>query len=93
MGKSPKEQPFLAAYKLRLASANSMATPFNKIMEKIISEMIISDMKPKLDPAQYGNQEHKSIQHYLVRFLHRILTSLDKNSKREVNAILCLLMN
>ena len=66
---------------------------FNKIMEKIISEMIISDMKPKLDPAQYGNQEHKSIQHYLVRFLHRILTSLDKNSKGEVNAVLCLFID
>ena len=26
MGKSPNEQPFLAAYQLRLASANSMAT-------------------------------------------------------------------
>ena len=27
MGKSPDEQPSLAVYKLRLASANSMATP------------------------------------------------------------------
>ena len=28
MGKSPDEQPFLVAYKLRLASANSKTTPF-----------------------------------------------------------------
>ena len=28
MGKSPDEQPSLAVYKLRLASANSMASPF-----------------------------------------------------------------
>ena len=28
MEKSPDEQPFLAAYKLRLASANSKTTPF-----------------------------------------------------------------
>ena len=28
MGKSPDEQPFLAAYKLRLASANSKTSPF-----------------------------------------------------------------
>ena len=27
MVKSPDERPFLAAFKLRLASANSMATP------------------------------------------------------------------
>ena len=66
---------------------------FNKIWEKIISEMVISDMKNNLDPAQYGNQEDKSIQHYLVRFLHRILTSLDKNSKGEVNAVLCLFID
>ena len=65
----------------------------NKIMEKIITEMIISDMKPKLDPAQYGNQENKSIQHYLVRFIHRILTNLDKNKKGEVNAVLCLFID
>ena len=66
---------------------------FNKIMEKIISEMVISDMTPKLDPGQYGNQENKSIQHYLVRFINRILTSLDKNSKGEVNAALCLFID
>jgi hypothetical protein len=38
----------------------------NKIMEKIVSEMIISDMKDNIDPAQYGNQKNLSIQHYLV---------------------------
>ena len=32
MGKSPDEQPFLAAYKLRLASANSKTTPFNALI-------------------------------------------------------------
>ena len=30
----------------------------NKIMEKIVSEMVISDMSDKLDPTQYGNQKH-----------------------------------
>ena len=33
----------------------------NKIMEKIVSEMVISDMKAKLDPSQYGNQKNTSI--------------------------------
>ena len=50
-------------------------------------------MKHSLDPSQYGNQKHLSIQHYLVRFLHRILTSTDKNSKGEVNAVLCLFID
>ena len=65
----------------------------DKIMEKIVSEMLISDMKDKLDPAQFGNQKNTSIQHYLVRMLHRVLTSLDKNSKEEVNAVLCLFVD
>ena len=29
MEKSPDERPFLSVFKLRLASANSMATPYN----------------------------------------------------------------
>ena len=40
-------------------------------------------MAQKLDPAQYGNQRGVSIQHYLVKLVHSILTALDKNSKRE----------
>ena len=62
---------------------------FDKIMEKIITEMIVTDMKEKLDPAQYGNQKNTSIQHYLVRMVHRILSNLDRNSRGEVNAVLC----
>ena len=65
----------------------------NKIMEKIVSEMIISDMKESLDPGQYGNQKNTSIQHYLVRLLHRVVSSLDRNSKGEVNAVLCLFVD
>ena len=34
-------------------------------------------MKDSIDPAQYGNQKNLSIQHYLVRLLHRIVTNLD----------------
>ena len=62
-------------------------------MEKIVSEMIISDMKDSIDPAQYGNQKNLSIQHYLVRLLHRIITNLDRNCKGEVNAVLCMFVD
>ena len=65
----------------------------NKIMEKIISEMVITDMQDKLVPSQYGNQKHISIQHYLVRLLHRVLTNLDRNSKGEVNAVLVMFVD
>ena len=65
----------------------------NKIMEKIVSEMVISDMKATLDPSQYGNQKDISIQHYLVRFLNRVISNLDKNSKGEINAVLCMFVD
>ena len=65
----------------------------NKIMEKIISELIISDMSSNLDPSQYGNQKNISIQHYLIRLLNRIVSNVDKNSKGEVNAVLCMFVD
>ena len=66
---------------------------FNKIAEGLISEMIISDMKPKMDRSQFGNQKHTSIQHYLIKFLHRIQSSLDNNSKGETMAALVSLLD
>ena len=49
----------------------------DKIGEKLISKLIISDMKEKFDPSQYANQEGLSIQHYLVKFIDRILKALE----------------
>ena len=63
---------------------------FDKIMQIIISELIVDDMKSNLDPKQFGNRKHLSIQHYLIRMLHRVTTSLDNNSRGEVNAVLCM---
>ena len=65
----------------------------NKIMEKIVSEMVISDMGNTLDPSQYGNQKNVSIQHYLIRLLHRVISNVDRNSKGEVNAVLCMFVD
>ena len=62
-------------------------------MKKKISEMVLADMKKTLDPSQFGNQENKSIQHYLVRFLNQIVTSLEQNSKGEINAVLCMFID
>ena len=50
-------------------------------------------MKDTLDPSQYGNQQNLSIQHYLVRLLHRVVSSVDRNSKGEVNAVLCIFVD
>ena len=45
---------------------------FNKIEEKYIAEMIISDIKDTLDPSQYGNQKGISINHYLIKIIFHI---------------------
>ena len=50
---------------------------FNKIQEKLISEIIISDMETKMDPSQYGNEYGMSIQHYLINMIHKILSDID----------------
>ena len=62
-------------------------------MEKLISELIVSDMSSSLDPAQYGNQKGISIQHYLIDMIHRILTTLDNNSRKETFAVIANLID
>ena len=60
----------------------------DKKAEKIIAKLMISDMKKKLDPSQFANQKGLGIQHYLVKFLDRILRAIDKNEKSAVLATL-----
>ena len=60
---------------------------FDKIMETLLADLMIADMKPNMDPKQYGNQKGISIQHYLIEMIHRILTALDNNSRGETFAI------
>ena len=59
-----------------------------KVFDKILAEYIISDMRTSRDPAQFGNEKHVSIQHYLIRMLDRILKAVDKNSKKEASAVI-----
>ena len=60
----------------------------DKIAEKIIAKMMISDMKENLDPSQYANQRGLSIQHYLVKFIDRVLEGVDKSEACAVLATL-----
>ena len=48
-------------------------------------------MEGKLNPTHYGNQYGLSIQHYLVKMIHIILSDTDNNSKGEINAVLTVL--
>ena len=61
---------------------------FSKITDKIVGEYIIEDMKPSRDRAQYGNEKNVSIQHYLIKMLHKILTAVDTNSQSEAFAVI-----
>ena len=60
----------------------------DKVAEKLISNLIISDMKKQIDHAQYANQPGVSIQHYLIKFIDRILGELDRGKKCAVLATL-----
>ena len=52
----------------------------SKITDKIIAEIIAEDMSSSRDKAQYENLKKVSIQHYLIKMVHKILTSVDENS-------------
>ena len=86
----PKAQPVKKIDDLRNISG---LLNLNKIAEKIISKMMIADMKDHIDPSQYANQKGLSIQHYLVKFLDKIHEALEKNKKSEATAVLVTLVD
>ena len=81
----PKVYPTQSTAQLRNISG---LFNFDKIFEKLLAEMMISYMSKKLDQSQYGNQRGLSIQHYLINRIHRILTVLDNNSRRDTFAVI-----
>ena len=81
----PKKHPVERMENMRNISGLLTA---DKILEKLLSELIIADMKEKADVAQFGNQKEKSIQHYLIKMIHRILTALDNNEKKNIFAVI-----
>ena len=60
---------------------------FNKIAEKMVSELLIFDMSNFLDPSQYANQKGISLKDYLIQMINKILSDTDNNSRGEVNAV------
>ena len=86
----PKKYPPRSTSEIRNISG---LLNFDKIMETLLSEIMVADMKPNIDPSQYGNQKGVSIQHYLIDMIHRILTALDNNSKGETFAVIANLID
>ena len=66
---------------------------FDKAMNTLISQLIISDMDTSMDPAQFGNNKGISVQHYLIQMIHKILTAVDNNAKGEVCAVVANLID
>ena len=54
---------------------------------------MISDMEAKMDKSQFGNQKGILIQLYLIQMIHRILTSLDNNSRGDTFAVVASLID
>ena len=65
----------------------------SKITDKIIAEIITEDMAHARDRSQYGNQKKISLQHYLVKMLHKILTSIDQNSTNQSMAVILTMVD
>ena len=66
---------------------------FAKIADKIVAGYITNDMSATRDKTQYGNEKGLSVNHYLVKMLHKILTSVDKNSQNEKYAVILTMLD
>ena len=72
----PKKYPVKNMDQIRNISGLLTA---DKVFEKLLSELITSDMKNHIVVAQFGNQKETSIQHYLVKMINTIHSALDNN--------------
>ena len=81
----PKVYPLNKIKQLRKIS---IFKNFGKISEKIISDLVIEDLRINLEKSQYGNQKGISINHYLVNLINKILMTLDTNNPEESYAII-----
>ena len=61
---------------------------FDKVFEKLLAEILISDMEQKMDKSQFGNLKSISIQHYLIQMLQRILSAVDDHEEGNSYAVI-----
>ena len=55
----------------------SLTPDFGKILEGMVAELLLEDIRDQLDPKQYGNLKGKSTTHYLIYLLDFILKGLE----------------
>ena len=59
----------------------------------MLADMMVSDMKQKMDKSQYGNCKGVSVQHYLMKMIHTILMKLDNRKKGDTFAVVAALID
>ena len=57
----------------------SCTSDFSKLLERFLRNWILEDIKPYLDPAQYGNQTETETDHMLISLVDNIPSHLDYN--------------
>ena len=82
----PKSFPTASTSQLRNISG---LLNFDRVFEKLISQLVTTDMEKHMDPAQLGNQRGISVQHYLIQ----MLTALDNNSRGDIFAVVANLVD
>ena len=65
----------------------------SKVAEKILGNFIISDMASSRDISQFGNEKGISVNHYLIKLIDEILTSVDKNDAHKKLAVICSMID
>ena len=71
----------------------SLTKNLSKLYEALLADIIIHDIQPNTDKAQYGNRKGLSTTHYLVNMINTILTILDTNNTEERYAIVAQLID
>ena len=66
---------------------------FAKIFDKLFAVFMTQDMSQSCDKCQYGNEKGLSTNHYLIKMLHKILLSTDKNSKSDKFAVILTMID
>ena len=59
----------------------SLTPDSGKILEDLVAEMVLEDIRNNIDPHQYGNLKGCSTSHYLIYLLDNILRGLEANNK------------
>ena len=57
----------------------SLTSEYSLIFESVMKEWILTDISPKLDKAQFGNQLGTGTEHLLVKFVDKLYKLLDEN--------------